>query len=57
MNKTYLGDGVYVEVEDDSQHVILTAENGTEQTDRIYLDSHVLRSFLRFISTYVIETE
>ncbi len=40
MKKTYIGDGVYLE--DQDWHWALTAENGREATDTIYLEkSHI----------------
>ena len=39
MNKTYLGDGVYVEF--DGFSLTLTAENGIEATDTIVLEPEV----------------
>ena len=41
-NKTYLGDGVYIEESPSSLNLfILTTENGIETTNKIYLDPFV----------------
>lgn len=45
--KTYLGDGVYVSM--DEMGIWLTAENGMEATDEIYLEAEVWESLKRFI--------
>lgn len=46
MNKTYLGDGVYVDFDG---VVILTAENGVEVTSKIYLEPEVIRALFDFV--------
>ena len=43
MTKTYLGDGVYVEL-DEVGAVVLTTENGIAVTNRIVLEPEVLES-------------
>lgn len=45
--KEYLGDGAYVAF--DGFGLILTAENGIEATDTIYLEPEVLVSLERYI--------
>ncbi len=45
--KVYLGDGAYAEF--DGYDVVLTTENGIEETNRIVLDPDVLSALLRFI--------
>ena len=37
--KSYLGDGVYIDY--DGHALVLTAENGIEATDRIFLEPEV----------------
>lgn len=44
MNKEYLGDSVYVEVEDGM--VKLTTENGFGASNTIYLEQNVVDAFL-----------
>jgi hypothetical protein len=46
--KTYLGDGVYAELDADIGFVI-TTENGIEATNRIVLDWDVLMALLVFL--------
>jgi hypothetical protein len=48
MNKQYLGDGVYAEVE--YNMVKLTTENGIETTNTIYIDSEVYEAFLLYVA-------
>ena len=47
MNKTYLGDGVYVEA--DRGVVTLTTENGVAITNTIILEPEVLDALLRWV--------
>lgn len=51
MNKTYLGDGVYVEYKD--FHLILTTEDGLSTINKIYLDENVLQSLLIYLSKFI----
>jgi len=44
--KQYLGDGVYVDVEEN--WVVLTTEDGNKETNRIYLDPEVQLAFMKF---------
>lgn len=46
-SKAYLGDGVYVRV--DERGLVLTAENGIEATDTIVLESSTWHSLLRYV--------
>lgn len=46
--KRYLGDGVYVECENDWM-VVLTTENGESVQNRIYLEPGVLAAFLEWL--------
>lgn len=48
MEKTYLGDGVYVEV-DEEGIVSLTTENGITVQNEIYLDREVVNNFLEWL--------
>lgn len=43
-NKEYLGDGVYVEV--DNEMIALTTSDGISTTNIVYLEPEVLFSFL-----------
>lgn len=45
--KTYLGDGVYVTVDD--YDIELTTENGIETTNKIYLDAEVWAELVRVV--------
>jgi hypothetical protein len=47
--KTYLGDGLYASF--DGFQVALTAENGVEVLEEVFLDSSVIAAFLRFIES------
>jgi hypothetical protein len=46
--KTYLGDGVYASF--DSHQITLTAENGIEATDTIYLEYETFENLLAFVA-------
>jgi hypothetical protein len=48
-NKTYLGDGAYAEW--DGHAVILTAENGIETTDTIYLEPDAFKTLREWYET------
>lgn len=55
-DKVYLGDGVYVQ--NDPQwpaQLILTAENGIEATDTIYLEPDVQRALYRLLQQGFVE--
>ncbi len=45
--KAYLGDGVYVD--NDGYSIVLTAENGIEATNTIYLEPDVFSSLLTYV--------
>lgn len=47
LEKTYLGDAVYVE--DDGYGLILTTEDGYSVTNRIYIEPSVYESLERFV--------
>jgi hypothetical protein len=47
MEKTYLGDGVYVEFDGDG--FMLTTENGIEITNKIYLELFVYSALTKFV--------
>ena len=46
MNKEYLGDGVYVEIE--QGQIKLTSENGITVLDTIYLDLYLLEALNKY---------
>jgi hypothetical protein len=48
MPKLYLGDGVYVDF--DGFHIVLTAENGVEATNTIYLEPDVLQHLEMYVA-------
>ena len=53
MEKEYLGDSVYVALDDSEEGFtmfILTTENGVEIKNRIYLESDVAQALVRFIN-------
>jgi len=45
--KVYLGDGLYASF--DGYQFALSAENGIQATDTVYLEPEVLDAFLRFV--------
>lgn len=47
--KQYLGDSVYIEI-DDFGDVILTTENGLRETNRIVLEPEVLQNLLKYLT-------
>lgn len=47
MKKAYLGDGVYVELENGM--IKLTAEDGIRATDTIYLEPEVYRALVNWV--------
>ena len=50
MNKSYLGDGVYVEEDDDTPNVfVLTTEDGVMIQNTIYMEPEVLSNFFHWI--------
>lgn len=56
MEKTYLGDGVYVELDETMPALVLTTENGIETTNRIVLDSSVYASLVQFAMRATVNT-
>lgn len=46
MNKTYIGDGVYAQIDPRSGDIVLTTENGIEVTNRIVLEPEVWKLLL-----------
>ena len=48
MNKQYLGDGVYVEI--DEYGLVLTTENGIDVTNRIVLEPEVYDSLEQYVA-------
>lgn len=49
MNKKYIGDGVYVELDNTNYAVILTTENGISIINRIVLEPEVLNSLNEYL--------
>lgn len=49
MNKQYLGDGAYIEWDEYSGQLVLTAENGTEVTSTIYLGPVEYKALVRYV--------
>jgi len=47
--KVYLGDGAYAEY--DGYGIVLTAENGVEVTDSVYLESNAWENLKRFVDS------
>ena len=47
--KRYLGDAVYVEIDEDAQTIILTTEDGVSTTNRVVLDVPVLEALDRYL--------
>lgn len=47
-NKTYLGDGVYAEIE--CEMVLLTTSDGIESTNNIYLDRYVIENLKVYLN-------
>ena len=48
MNKHYLGDGVFIELEDNM--IKLTTENGIEITNTIFMESKVYNNLTEWIN-------
>ncbi len=55
--KRYLGDAVYVEVEESTSNVVLTTEDGISATNTIVLEPGVLEAFLTYISEVAFRDE
>ena len=47
MNKTYLGDAVYAEINQGG--VVLTVENGIDITETIFLETEVIATLIQYI--------
>lgn len=50
MNKEYIGDSVYVELDD--YQLVLTTENGEGPTNEIFLDPEVFKSLVVYTIQY-----
>lgn len=48
-NKSYLGDGVYVDWDDATYSIVLTTEDGISVTNRIILEPEVLTALQRYL--------
>lgn len=48
--KEYLGDGVYVLIDEDGR-IVLTTENGLETTNTIYLEPEVVKNLIEYLET------
>ena len=48
-NKSYLGDGVYVDIDEFVKSIILTTENGISTTNTIYLEDQVVEALVRYL--------
>ena len=48
-NKSYLGDGVYVDIDEFVKSIILTTENGISTTNTIYLEDQVVEALIRYL--------
>lgn len=51
MSKEYLGDGAYAEF--DGHGINLTTEDGVSVQNRVYMESEVVVSFLRFSAKHL----
>jgi len=49
VNKAYIGDGVYADVDEMTGDLVLTTENGIEATNRIVLEPAVLHGLEQYI--------
>jgi len=54
-NKAYMGDAVYVEIRHGK--LVLTAENGIEAHDTIYLEPEVMDNLIRYFNRAVSAAE
>jgi len=48
MQKTYLGDGVYVDLTEWGE-IILTTEDGLQETNKVLMDGSVLANFEEYL--------
>lgn len=49
MQKVYLGDSVYCQIEDGM--ILLTTENGAEPSNKIYLEPAVIKNLITYLNT------
>ena len=49
-HKRYLGDGVYVDVDDLTRGCVLTTEDGVHATNRIVLEPEVISAFEKWLA-------
>ena len=49
VKKSYIGDGVYVSLEENDSSIVLTTENGIEETNRIVLEFSVYNALERWV--------
>ena len=51
MNKEYLGDSIYIEIDEYGSCIILTTENGLQNdpSNRIYLEDSVTIALIKYI--------
>lgn len=47
--KRYLGDGVYVAMDESRDMLVLTTENGINVSNVIYMERHVVEAFLAYV--------
>lgn len=50
IQKTYLGDGAFINQGANEGAFIITAENGIDETDHIYLDNEVAEELLKILA-------
>lgn len=53
MNKSYLGDGVYVEFDESGRMIKLTTSDGTEDTNTIYLEWEVWMNLYQWVGEHI----
>jgi hypothetical protein len=49
MKRRYLGDGVFADF--DGHHIVLTAEDGIQVTNRVYLEPGVFAALVKYQAT------
>ena len=49
VKKSYIGDGVYVSLEESDSSIVLTTEDGIEETNRIVLEFSVYNALERWV--------
>ena len=52
LNKIYLGDGAYAEIDHDAQEIVLTTENGIETTNRVVLGPRETVIFVEWLQDH-----